>query len=40
MENCIKLKINAGEKSTANKQDNAIAYTYGNKFIIPLDLKC
>ena len=26
--NCIKLRINAGDKSTSNKQDNAIADTY------------
>ena len=39
MENCIKLRINAGEKSTGNAQDNAIANTYGNKFIIPLDFE-
>ena len=39
MENCIKLRINAGDKSTSNKQDNAIADAYGNKFIIPLDFE-
>ena len=33
------MRINAGDKSTANKQDNAIAKTYGNKFIIPLDFE-
>ena len=38
-ENCIKLRINAGDKSTSNKQDNAIAEAYGNNFIIPLDFK-
>ena len=38
-ENCIKLRINAGDKSTSNKQDNAIAEAYGNKFIIPLDFE-
>ena len=38
-ENCIKLTINAGDKSTANKQDNAIAEAYRNKFIIPLDFE-
>ena len=38
-ENCIKLRINAGDKSASNKQDNAIAATYGNKFIIPLDFE-
>ena len=37
--NCIKLRINAGDKSTSNGQDNAIANTYGNKFIIPLDFE-
>ena len=36
MENCIKLRINTGDKSTGNTQDNAIAEAYGNKFIIPL----
>ena len=39
MPNCIKLRINAGDKSTGNTQDNAIANTYGNKFIIPLDVQ-
>ena len=39
MEDCIKLRINAGGKSTGNAQDNAIANTYGNKFIIPLDFE-
>ena len=38
-ENCIKLRINAGDKSAANKQDKAIADTYGNKFIIPPDFE-
>ena len=28
MENCIKLRINAGNKSTGNVQDNAIAEAY------------
>ena len=37
MSNCIKLRINAGDKSTGNAQDNTIANIYGNKFIIPLD---
>ena len=37
--NCIKLRINAGDKSTGVAQDNAIANTYGNKFIIPLDFE-
>ena len=38
-ENCIKLRINAGDKSTSNAQDKAIADAYGNKFIIPLDFE-
>ena len=39
MENCIKLRINAGDKSTSNSQDKAIADVSGNKFIIPLDFE-
>ena len=39
MENCIKLRINAGDKSTGNAQDKAIADAYGHKFIIPLDFE-
>ena len=44
MENCIKLRINAGDKSTGDKstsnaQDKAIADAYGNKLIIPLDFE-
>ena len=39
MENYIKLRINAGDKRTSNKQDNVIAGAYGNKFIIPLDFE-
>ena len=35
--NCMRLRINAADKDTSNQQDNAIAITYGNKFIIPLD---
>ena len=27
-ENCIKLRINAGDKSTSNKKDSAIAEAY------------
>ena len=38
-ENCIRLRINAGDKSTSNAQDKAIADAYGNKFIIPLDFE-
>ena len=36
-ENCIKLRINAGDKNASNTQD--IADAYGNKFIIPLDFE-
>ena len=39
MENCIKLKINAGDKNASVKQNNAIAEACGNKFIIPLDFE-
>ena len=39
MENCIKLRINVGDKNTSNAQDKAIADVYGNKFIIPLDFE-
>ena len=39
MENCIKLRINAGDKNISNAQDKAIADAYGNKFIIPLDFE-
>ena len=37
--NCIKLRINAADKSAGNARDKAIADTYGNKFIIPLDFE-
>ena len=33
------MRINAGNKSTSNAQDKAIADAYGNKFIIPLDVE-
>ena len=36
--NCMKLRINAKNKTTTAK-DNAIAEAYGNKFIIPLDFE-
>ena len=39
MENCIKLRINAGDKNASNAQDKAIADAYENKFIIPLDFE-
>ena len=37
--NCIKLRINAGDKNASNTQDKAIADAYRNKFIIPLDFE-
>ena len=37
MENCMKLRINAGD--AGNVRDNAIADVYKNKFIIPLDFE-
>ena len=36
---CIKLRINAGDKSPTPARDKAIADAYGNKFIIPLDFE-
>ena len=39
MENCIKLRINAGDKNASNAQDKATADVYGNKFITPLDFE-
>ena len=39
MENCIKLRINAGDKNASNAQDKAIADAYRNKLIIPLDFE-
>ena len=38
-ENCIKLRINDGDKNTENAQDKAIADAYRNKFIILLDFE-
>ena len=38
-ENCIKLRINAGDKNATNARDKAIIDAYGNKFIIPLDFE-
>ena len=35
MENCIKLRINPGDKNASNAQDKAVADVYGNKFINP-----
>ena len=37
--NCIRLRVNAGDKNAGVAQDKAIADTYGNKFIIPLDFE-
>ena len=37
--NCMKLRINAGDKSARVTQDKAIADAYRNKFIIPLDFE-
>ena len=37
--NCMKLRINAGNKDATNTQDKAIAEAYRNKFIIPLDFE-
>ena len=37
MPNCIKLRINAGNKDATNDQHKAISDAYGNKFIISLD---
>ena len=39
MENCIRLRINTGDKNDSNTQDKAIADAYGSKFIIPLDFE-
>ena len=39
MENCIKLRINAADKTPGNTQDKAIADAYGNKFVIALDFE-
>ena len=38
-ENCIRLRINAGDKNASNAQDKAIADAYRNRFIIPLDFE-
>ena len=38
-ENCIKLRINAGDKNAGIARDKAIADVCGNKFIIPLDFE-
>ena len=38
-ENCIKLRINTGDKNASNAQDKAIADAFRNKFIIRLDFE-
>ena len=38
-ENYIKLRIDSKGKSASNTQDNAIANTYGHKFIIHLNFE-
>ena len=37
--NCMRLRINTADKDASNQQDNAIAITYENKFVIPLDFE-
>ena len=37
--NCMKLRINAGDKDAMNTQDDAIAEAYRNTFIIPFDFE-
>ena len=39
MKNCIKLRINADDKSATPAKDKAIADAYRTKFIIPLDFE-
>ena len=39
MINCIRLRVNAGDKNAGVAQDKAIADAYGNKFIITLDFE-
>ena len=38
-ENCIKLRIDAKDKSTSNTRDNTIANAYRDNFIILLDFE-
>ena len=38
-ENCMKLRINASDINTSNKQDKAISDTYRNKFVIPFNFE-
>ena len=37
--NCIRLRVNAGDKNAGVTQDNATSTAYGNKFIIHLDFE-
>ena len=37
--NYMKLRINTSDTSAGNARDKAIADTYGNKFVIPLDFE-
>ena len=37
--NCMKLRINAANKDAAITQDKAVADTYRNKFIVPLNFE-
>ena len=37
--NCIRLRINAGDKNAGVTRDKAIAEAYENKFIIPIDFE-
>ena len=39
MENCIKLRINAGDKNAGNARDKSTADAYENKFIILPDFE-
>ena len=38
-ENCMKLTMNASDKSPANKKNSAVADAQRNKFVIPLDFE-
>ena len=37
--NCVKLRIDAGDKSNSLAEDKTIANAYGDKFIIPLNFE-
>ncbi|MFN0318601.1 MAG: hypothetical protein ACKVQA_26545 [Burkholderiales bacterium] len=38
-ENCMKVRISASDRNTAEQRDNVIAECYKNKFVIPLDFE-